>query len=418
MYALVDCNSFYASCEQIFRPDLRGKPVAVLSNNDGCIVARNTEAKALNIPELEPYFKIKKLLAQRQVHVFSSNYELYADISNRVVSTLRDYANHDEVEIYSIDECFLNFDRLTNFDFTDYGQDIKRVLWNEVRMPVCVGVGETKTIAKLANHIAKKSKKLNGVCVIEDIHQWAAVLRKLPVNKVWGIGSRISQRLGYMDINTVYDLVVSDPKAIRKQFGVTVERTVAELNGIRCLNVETQPSNKKEIYSTRSFGQRVHTLNELHESVSQYATTAAAKLRKQGSLVKTVTAFIETSRHAGDQYRNGASMQMLHATNDTSEIISAVRHCVSSVYRPGYAYAKAGVGLIQLIEPNPEQLNIFGEYQSERSKKLMATIDQINMNGKELFFASNGVDQSWKMQRKLKSPSYTTKLDQVVIIKC
>jgi DNA polymerase V len=417
MYALVDCNSFYASCEQIFRPDLRGKPVAVLSNNDGCIVARNTEAKALNIPELEPYFKIKKLLEQRQVHVFSSNYELYADISNRVVQTLQNYANDDEVEIYSIDECFLDFDRLTNFDFTEYGQNIKNTLWQDVRMPVCVGVGKTKTIAKLANHIAKKSKKLNGVCVIKDMSIWAAVLKKLPVNKVWGVGSRISQRLGYMNINSAYDLLISNPKAIRKEFGVTLERTVAELNGTRCLNVETQPSNKKEIYSTRSFGQRVHTLNSLHESVSQYATTAAAKLRKQGSLVKTVTAFIETSRHGGDQYRNGASLQLQHATNDTRDIISAARDCVSAVYRPGYAYAKAGVGLLQLIEPSPEQLNIFGEYQTARSKKLMAAVDKININDKDLFFASNGIDQAWKMQRQLKSPAYTTRLKDILEIR-
>jgi DNA polymerase V len=413
VYALVDCNSFYASCEQIFRPDLRGKPVAVLSNNDGCIVARNKEAKALNIPGLEPYFKIKKLLEQSQVNVFSSNYELYADISNRVVQTLQDYANDDEVEIYSIDECFLDFDRLTNFDFTEYGQNIKNTLWQDVRMPVCVGVGQTKTIAKLANHIAKKSTKLNGVCVIEDMSIWAAVLKKLPVNKVWGVGARISQRLSYMNINSAYDLLVSNPKAIRKEFGVTLERTVAELNGIRCLNVETQPSNKKESYSTRSFGQRVHTLSGLHESVSQYATTAAAKLRKQGSLVKTVTAFIETSRHGGDQYKNSASIQLQHATNDTRDIISAVRYCVSAVYRPGYAYAKAGVGLLQLIEPSPEQLNIFGEYQTERSKKLMAMVDKINSNSKDLFFASNGINQTWKMQRQLKSPAYTTRLNDI-----
>jgi DNA polymerase V len=215
MLALVDCNACYASCEQIYRPDLRGKPIVVLSNNDGCVVTRNKEAKALNIPDLEPYFKIKHLLQQHQVHVFSSNYELYGDTSQRIMSMLEGYGN--AIEVYSIDEAFLDVDGFT--DLYAHGQLIKQACWKEQRMPVCVGIAPTKTLAKLANHIAKKSVKLNGVCVIENITEWHKLFSKLPVNKVWGVGSRIAKRLADCHILTVEDLRQQNPKELRADFG-------------------------------------------------------------------------------------------------------------------------------------------------------------------------------------------------------
>ena len=245
MLALVDCNACYASCEQIFRPDLRGKPVVVLSNNDGCIVTRNKEAKALAIPDLEPYFKIKHLLARQQVQVFSSNYELYGDISQRVMTTLERFGS--AIEIYSIDEAFLDVSGIP--DLQAHGLRIKNTCWREQRMPVCVGIAATKTLAKLANHIAKRSQKLDGVCVIEKPDRWSAVFGKIAVAKVWGVGSRISKRLAAWGVYSVEDLRRQSPKQLRQDFGVVLERTVRELNGEPFLELETQPPPQKRRYS-------------------------------------------------------------------------------------------------------------------------------------------------------------------------
>lgn len=410
MYALVDCNSFFASCEQIFRPDLRHKPVVVLSNNDGCIVARSREAKALQIPELQPYFKVKELLQRHRVAVFSSNYELYGDISRRVVTILREYA--PQLEVYSIDESFLLLDGC-QYRWYDYGAEIKNTLWRDVRMPVCVGFAQTKTLAKLANHIAKKSQKLNGVCVLERLDEWRSVFKKLPVDKIWGVGGRLARRLAAQGIHSVHDLQSADSKQIRRHFGVTLERTVAELNGERCLSLESQPQHKKQIYATRSFGQRVDSQQGLEQAVSLYASRAAVKLRKQKSLVKTLLVFIQSSRFDADSYYNSAVYQLPFASNDSGQIIAAAKQLVARLYRPGYAYAKAGVGLIELVDEGPAQLNFFDAYQSEKSAKLMQVIDQLNHSAPQVFFASSGINPSWQMQRRLKSPAYTTRLSEI-----
>ena len=382
MYALVDANSFYASCEQVFRPELRDQPVVVLSNNDGCIVARSRAAKALKIPDLQPYFKIKPLLAKHQVHVFSSNYELYADLSSRVVSVLEEFA--PQLEVYSIDESFLCFDSLS-VDWRAYGLQIKQRIWRDVRMPVCVGMGQTKTLAKLANHIAKKSAKLKGVCVLHAGNDWDAVFKKLPVETIWGVGRRLAKRLNRLHIYSVYDLKVANAKHIRHQFGVTLERTVAELNGERCVNIDTQPSNKKQIYSTRSFGQKVQQLSDLQQAISQYASTAAVKLRKQNSVVKTIVVFIQTSRFIDDAYSNTITIALPHATNDTRTIIAAAKQGVSRLYRPGLAYAKAGIGLVEIDDATSVQLNFFSQYQSTKSLKLMEVVDKLNCQQKQVF---------------------------------
>ena len=414
MYALVDANSFYASCEQVFRPELRDQPVVVLSNNDGCIVARSRAAKALKIPDLQPYFKIKPFLAKHQVHVFSSNYELYADLSSRVVSVLEEFA--PQLEVYSIDESFLCFDGLS-VDWRAYGLQIKQRIWRDVRMPVCVGMGQTKTLAKLANHIAKKSAKLKGVCVLHAGNNWDAVFKKLPVETIWGVGRRLAKRLNRLHIYSVYDLKVANAKHIRHQFGVTLERTVAELNGERCVNIDTQPSNKKQIYSTRSFGQKVQQLSDLQQAISQYASTAAVKLRKQNSVVKTIVVFIQTSRFIDDAYSNTITIALPHATNDTRTIISAAKQGVSRLYRPGLAYAKAGIGLVEIDDATSVQLNFFSQYQSTKSLKLMEVVDKLNCQQKQVFFASSGINPFCRMRRQLKSPSYTTDIEEIPMIK-
>lgn len=408
MYALVDCNSFFASCEQIFRPDLRGKPVVVLSNNDGCVVARSREAKALDIPDLHAYFKIKPYLEQHNVAVFSSNYELYGDISNRVADVLQEYT--PQMEVYSIDESFLLLDGIST-NYVEYGKRIKHRVWRDVRMPVCVGVGETKTLSKLANHIAKKSHRLEGVCVLDKPEEWNRVFKKLPVDKVWGVGRRISKRLHVMGIYSVYDLKRASPKLLRREFSVDLERTICELNGERCLAFAEDTPAKQQIFSTRSFGQKVYDIQGLHQAVSQYATRAANKLRRQQSLVSVVLVFIETSRFHHTPLHRRHVVQLPYPTNDTRTIIQAVKAGVDKIFVPDNPYCRAGVGLIEIIPEAHLQLNFFNAYQSAKSEELMKIVDTINQgNQNNISFASSGIDPYWKMQRKLKSPAYTTQL--------
>jgi len=414
MYALVDCNSFYASCEQIFRPDLKAKPVVVLSNNDGCIVARNQAAKALGIPDLQAYFKVRDLLTAHNVQVFSSNYELYADISNRVIQELEALA--PIVEVYSIDESFLLLDGLA-IQPLQYGQQIKQTLLQHIGMPVCVGFAPTRTLAKLANHIAKKSKRLDGVCLIQQIQDWDQVFKKLAVSSIWGVGSRTAKRLALFNIYSVYDLKQASAKALGQHFSINLERTIAELNGERCIELDIYPKNKQRIFSSRSFGQRITTLAGLQQAISQYASTATHKLRQQQSLCSTVTICIETSRFDAKPYRASWLSPLAYPSNDTRMIIDAAQRALNNIYQPGYAYAKAGVGLLNLCDYKPTQLNIFNQYQSQRSVNLMQTLDQLNHHSQQVFFASSGIDPYWGMQRNLKSPAYTTKLSDLPSIK-
>ena len=284
-------------------------------------------------------------------------------------------------------------------------------------MPVCVGMGQTKTLAKLANHIAKKSAKLEGVCIVHNGNDWDAVFKKLPVETIWGVGKRLAKRLKQLHFYSVYDLKVANAKHIRHQFGVTLERTVAELNGERCVNIDTQPSHKKQIYSTRSFGQKVQQLSDLQQAISQYASTAAVKLRKQNSVVKTIVVFIQTSRFIDDVYSNTITIALPHATNDTRTIIAAAKQGVSRLYRPGLAYAKAGIGLVEIDDATSVQLNFFSQYQSTKSLKLMEVVDKLNCQQKQVFFASSGINPFWRMRRQLKSPSYTTSIEEIPMIK-
>jgi len=415
MYALVDCNSFFASCEQIFRPDIRGLPVVVLSNNDGCIVARSKEAKALGIPDLEPYFKQKALLEKHGVHVFSSNYELYGDLSSRVMTTLEQFS--PDIEVYSIDEAFLSL-KGTKVRFPNYGHLIKKTVEQNTGMPVSVGIAATKTLAKLANHIAKKSVKCNGVCVIDDIEKWHAVFNKIPNNKVWGIGRRTSKHLSDMRVYSVYDLLKQNSQQLKKRYSINVARTIDELNGIECYRLEQAPEPKKQIFSTRSFGQKIVNCLELEQSVSQYASRACVKLRQQKHLVKTLTVFASSGHFVEHPYRRSAVIKLPTPSNDTRQIISAARQAVrNGIFRQGVRFARAGVGLIELQAERPEQLDAFSPTQTIRSKQLMTVIDRINKIHCPIVFASQGLQQNWKMNRCLKSPSYTTRWNDLPRVK-
>jgi DNA polymerase V len=415
MFALVDCNSCFASCEQIYRPDLRGKPVVVLSNNDGCVVARSKEAKALDIPDLIAYFKVKDQLKKNNAHVFSSNYELYGDTSKRIMMLLKNYGQ--QIEVYSIDEAFL--DVSTCKDLHSHSKAIKDACWKEQRMPVSVGTAPTKTLSKLANHIAKKSQRLNGVCVIEDPEPWNKVFKKLPVNKVWGVGSRLSKRLAHWNIYSVEDLRIQNPKRLRKEFGINLERTVRELNGECCIPLELFPKPKKEVFCSRSFSKKITCRQELEESIANYAARATKKLRKQNSLARQIRIMLQTSRFKPPYYFNSMSSKLLFPTNDDREVIKTALKLLDFIYRDGFAYAKAGVGLMDLTDGGYFQHDLFTENQSSQAHTLMASIDTINQRyGKEhLFFGRQGVQRQWSMAREFKSPAYTTQLKDVPIIK-
>ena len=415
MYALVDCNSCYASCEQIFRPDLRGKPVVVLSNNDGCIIARSKEAKALGIPDLQPFFKIKGLLKTHNVNIFSSNYQLYGDISQRVMNTLGDFA--PDIEVYSIDEMFLSLDGIQG-DLRDYGQAIKSRLWKDVRMPV--GIAPTKTLAKLANHAAKKIPKTQGVCLLDTPVKWRWLQKRLAVNKVWGVGSRLSRRLKEQGIETVLDLANADAKHIRHLFSVNLERTIEELNGTPCIPLEDQPPPKKQIFCTRSFGEKPSTLPVLQNAVCSYATRAAEKLRAQGYFANCIQVFINTSPFEPNYYSRGITVKFPYATDDSRLICSVARKAVEDIFRENKRYLKAGVGLLDLTDKSFCQQDMFTKGQGARSDHLMAVLDKVNGRYGQgaLYLASEGSKERWSMRQQYRSPCYTTSWQDVPRVTC
>ena len=407
MFALVDCNSCYASCEQIFRPDLRNKPVVVLSNNDGCVIARSKEAKALGIPDLQAYFKIRPLLERHRVNVFSGNFRLYGDISRRVMDSLRHFSPN--IEIYSIDEMFLDLAGM-DLPLQPYGLTIKRAIWQQVRMPVSVGLAPSKTLAKLANYGAKNIPGCQGVCLLDSPEKWQWLLHRVPATRVWGIGPRLGQKLAGMGIHSAEELADSNPKRIRQRFNVCVERTVAELNGTSCMALEEAPADKKQIYCTRSFGRKPTTMEPLLKAISLYASNAAEKLRKQRHLVRTIQVFIHTSPHRPDYYSNSTVVQLPFDTDDSRLIAAHARQAVRAIYRPGYAYLKAGIGLIELVSRRHHQADIFQNHQSVHTDTLMQTLDAINRRyGRgAAFLASAGRSQGWPMRQQYCSPAYTT----------
>ena len=415
MFAIVDCNSCYASCEQIFRPELRGKPVVVLSNNDGFIVARSKEAKLLGLEDLQPFFKVEHILKQNNVAIFSSNYPLYGDISHRVMTTLKAFS--PEVEVYSIDEMFLNFDGM-KWDLNDYGQQIKNKLWQDIRMPVAVGVAPSKTLSKLANRAAKIIPKCAGVCVLDEPHKWQWLQKRLPVIKVWGVGSRLAKRLEHYKIHSVYDLARADPKTLRRDVSVNLERTINELNGIACYPLEEQPPAKKQIYCTRSFGQKLTELEPIKQAVAVYASRAAEKLRAQNSLVQSIQVFLNTSPFESGYFSRSVVCQTAYPTNDSREIVSAVLQGLESIYKPGHRYLKAGVGLLDVSDRKFNQYDLFHRGQSNGSDKVMRVLDKTNFeHGRNaLFIGSEGVVQKWAMRQQYKSPAYTTQWAGIPVV--
>jgi DNA polymerase V len=417
--ALIDVNNFYVSCERVFNPKLKNKPVVVLSNNDGCAISRSNEAKALGVVMGAPWFKMQDLVKQHGIIGLSSNYALYADMSNRVMTMLNDFSPNQEV--YSIDECFLD---LTGFnrDLKEYGQEMRSRILKWTGLPVCVGVGATKTLAKLANHLAKKQSQFDGVCNLNTLaeDELNKVFSNIEVGEVWGVGRRLALKLKDLGISTVLDLKRADPEYLRGQFSVVMAKTVSELNGIVCIELEEIAPPRKQILSSRSFGHTVRDFNSLAESITFYMSRAAEKLRKQNAFAGSVHVYIRTSPFKLDEphYSNGMTIPMPSPSDDSRQLVKIALWALKRIYRPGFNYAKAGVMLSEILPKAGVQNDLFSQPATNlKSEALMSAIDAINrkMGRESIKLASEGFKRPWKMKQWNKSPSYTTDWREVLI---
>jgi len=384
VFALVDCNNFYVSCERIFNPKLENKPVVVLSNNDGCCVARSNEAKKLGIKMGEPLFKIRDLVQANKVQVLSSNYELYGDISNRVVQTLFTFS--PDVEVYSIDEAFINLRSLHCTSYQELGSEIRNKILSWVNIPVSVGISPTKTLSKIANAFVKKNKNLNGVMSLIDMNEKEIdeLLKQIEVGDVWGIGRQYSKKLIEENILTAYDFKYANPKFIQKIMTINGLKTQSELKGISCIPIEYEVKDKKGICSSRSFGKLTSSFKELSEALSTYATVASEKLRNQNSKCGRVTIFIRTNhfRVNDNQYSNARSYDFLEATSYTPDIIKASNFLLKQIYKSGFNYQKVGIILTEIVSENEIQKSLFNldilQYKSLKKDLLIQKIDELN----------------------------------------
>ena len=420
MFALIDCNSFYASCEKIFRPDLKDCPVVILSNNDGCVIARSAEAKKMGVSMTQPWYQIKDQYLSKGGVVFSSNYELYADISNRVMNVLSDVC--PEIDIYSIDEAFLDLRSFKkNIDLVNFSYDCKRKIREWVGVPVSIGIAPTKTLAKLANKVAKDDPRFDGVVILSEPKIIKHFLRSMPVEKIWGIGKRLAARLENIGVKTAYDLTRIDSRLIGDNFNVVLERTVRELKGQSCITLHDFMEPKKQIMVSRSFGRSIRSKNLLSEAISFHASRAAEKLRHEKQKCRLITTFIRSNRFNTKvkQIYASRSLELIHPTDDTRIIIKSANRILEKIYANGYQYAKAGILLSDFTDSYGYQMSLFDKKRDNKSaSKLMETIDYINlMEIAKVGFGNQGYRNTWKMKREIKSQRYTTKIDEIPMIK-
>lgn len=418
-FVLIDVNNFYVSAERVFDPKLEGRPVVVLSNNDGCVVARSAEAKALGVPMGEPWFRLRDLARRHGIVALSSNYGLYADMSNRVMSVLGEFSPLQE--IYSIDECFLQMGG-TDQALHQQGQQMRQRIRQWLGLPVCVGIAPSKTLAKLANHVAKKYPQHEGVCSFEAMpaHQLDALLSGIAVGEVWGVGRKLNEQLQHLGIRTVRQLRDADPCCMRDRFGVMMERTVRELRGVACLELADIAPARQQIIRSRSFGRYVTGLPELEQAVSAYMCRAAEKLRGQGSVAAAIHVHIRTNPHkSGEpQYSPGLAVALAQPTADSMLLVKAALAGLRRIYRDGYRYQKAGVALSGIMPAQVSQGSLFaGAYGMEKSARLMSVLDRINarMGTGTLRLASDGVAQEWRMKSGNRSPAYTSSWSELPV---
>jgi DNA polymerase V len=417
MYALIDCNNFYASCHRIFQPTLTGQPIVVLSNQDGCVIARSDEAKALNIPMGAVYFEYKNILEKEKVHVFSAKFSLYGDMSNRVMTILKEYS--PEVELYSIDEIFLKLTGFNEYDLQDYALRMKKQVEQWTGIPISVGIGPTKSLAKTANKIAKKFKKqTTGVYVIDtDELKWK-VLKWQKVEDIWGIGSQFHKFLKSHNVITALDFVNLPEAFVQKHLSVVGKRLQRDLKGIETLFLEEQKP-KKNIATTRSFDRNYTKYQEVKERIITFTIIAAERLRMQKSVCKSISVFVRTNRHRKElqQYNNGYEVHLPFETNSTLELIKYAITALDKIYCDGYAYKKAGVILHDIVSEENYQYSLFTQ-RDERHVKLMQVIDKINLNSpNKIKFGGQDLTSVWKMRQTNLCPSYTTNINDIIEVK-
>lgn len=419
IYGLVDCNSFYASCERAFNPELKNKPVVILSNNDGCVVALSNEAKKLGLKVGNPIFEVKDIIEKNQVYVYSSNYTLYGDISRRIMGILA--AESSELEVYSIDEAFLSLDGMSG-DLTEYGRSLKEKIKRWTWIPVSVGIARTKTLAKVANKIAKKDPYAKGVFDLVNYPDIDRILEQVLVDDLWGIGSRKSEKLHSNKIHTALDLKNANDEWVRKNLGgITGLKTVWELRGISCIDLELVRKDKKQIISSKSFGALVTDYRHLQEAVSTYTCQAAEKLRRQKSVAGGMTVFVGTNsfRKQDEQYHYSGYAKLPIPTNDSLTLINYAHQLLLKIFKDGFNYKRAGVMLTDIVPEGEYTPGLFVKSPNEEKRaRLMKTIDELNRKGRgSIRIASNGIYQPWKMKRGRLSPCYTTRWDQLLTVR-
>lgn len=415
MFGLVDCNNFYASCERVFNPSLNGKPIVVLSNNDGCVIARSNEAKVLGIKMGVPAYQIKDLVKKHDVAVFSSNYVLYGDMSGRVMSMLAELA--PEIEVYSIDEAFLNLEGIQ--DLQTLGSKIVRQVTRGTGIPVSAGIASTKTLAKVANKFAKKYPAYNRLCIIDTEEKREKALKLFEIGDIWGIGRRQATKLEKQGIKTAYDFTQLPGSWVRKNMTVTGERTWKELRGISCIDMESAPPAKKQICTSRSFGKMVEDIDTMSEAIATHASTCAKKLRQQKSYAMSLMVFIHTNNFREDlpQYWKNTIIKLPVPTSDTLEIVHYALEGLKSIFMPGYQYKKAGVIITEIV--TSAQLGLFDTVDREKREKLMQVIDKVNGEHRHLVkLAVQGNGRDWKLKQEQLSKRYTTDINEVLTIKC
>jgi DNA polymerase V len=412
--ALIDVNNFYVSCERVFNPKLENKPVVVLSNNDGCAISRSNEAKSLGIKMGIPFFQIKDMVNSDKLIALSSNYTLYLDMSDRVMTLLSKFS--PDQEIYSIDESFLDLTSFKSKDLIKYGQQIKTKIKQWTGLPISIGIGSTKTLSKLANHIAKKHPSFKGVCNLNVMDQdtldtW---MSHISVNEVWGVGRSLAPKLNQLGIISVLDLKLVDPDYIRQQFSIVLEKTVRELNGVMCIELKDVEEPNKEIMVSRSFGRRVNNKQELIEAITSYTSRAAERMRKQDSVASSLYVYIRTSPHDDQKrYANGVNIPLFQPTDDSMVLTNTALLGLDHIYRDGFNYQKAGVTLCNLISKHKIQGNLFNDTISHSRMKVMDSINQ-RWKGK-LKLGSEGVTKEWEMRAQFKSRNYTTNWEELLI---
>ena len=417
MYALVDCNNFYASCERVFNPKINNKPIVILSNNDGCVIARSNEAKQF-VPMGAVAFKYKQVFKQHNIHVFSSNYALYGDLSNRIMNILKQFT--PDVEVYSIDEAFLQFNGFENYDLNDYGQQIKNRVKKWTSVPVSIGFAKTKALTKIANKIAKKfPEKTQGIYVIQTEEQRIKALKWTKIADVWGIGRRISKKLLAIGVKTAYDFTQLSDAYVRKEFSVVGLRLKHELEGESILKLE-EIKAKKAIATTRSFAHDITDINEIKERVATFSVTCAEKLRRQNSYCNLVYVFIYTNSHRKEQqqYAKNISIKLPYSTNSAITIAKYAQKGLEAIFKKGYHYKKAGVVVMGIVPKPNKQLNLFFN-ENPKHDKLMQVMDKINtrLGEPKLKLASQNLKRTWIMKQEKLSKRYTTNWSELLEVK-